>query len=489
MIQVIFGLKLKYLRGKKGISLKSLSDSAGLSPSYINEIEKGKKYPKPEKIIQLAEALDVSYDKLVSTEMDESHNPLAAVLEAPLLRKFPFHIFGTSARELFQLMAGHPNEMSILARMLTELGRNYDMRVEHFFYTALRSYQVLHNNYFEDIEKAVEACRKTHNLSEETTLTSDTLGPVLEAHYDYTLDEEALTTIPELSRLRTAYAPKKLMINPKLSESQKAFAMARELGYLNLDTRQRALSSPTMEVGAFEQVYADFRASYFASALLIPGKQLKKDLSEIFANRDWSPELVSSLLTRYNTTPEMLFYRFSEIIPHYFRTKRVHFMKFSKQVGETRTSLDKQLNMSRVHIPNGIGLKEHFCRRWLSVQIIWDLEMSDDEIKVGSQISDFLDYGSEFFCIAIAYRNSLDPGVLHSVTIGFQVDTAVRKTIKFWSDQNIPRRRLGQTCERCPLPRDQCSERAAEPTTYIQEQAAKRRKELLLDLVSDEVVN
>ena len=41
----------------------------GLSASYINEIEKGKKYPKAEKIMMLAEGLGVEYDDLVSINM------------------------------------------------------------------------------------------------------------------------------------------------------------------------------------------------------------------------------------------------------------------------------------------------------------------------------------------------------------------------------------------------------------------------------------
>ena len=39
----------------KGFGLKQLAALTGLSASYINEIEKGKKYPKAEKIMMLAE--------------------------------------------------------------------------------------------------------------------------------------------------------------------------------------------------------------------------------------------------------------------------------------------------------------------------------------------------------------------------------------------------------------------------------------------------
>jgi len=49
----------------KKFGLKQLAALTGLSASYINEIEKGKKYPKAEKIMMLAEGLGVEYDDLI----------------------------------------------------------------------------------------------------------------------------------------------------------------------------------------------------------------------------------------------------------------------------------------------------------------------------------------------------------------------------------------------------------------------------------------
>ena len=65
-------MKLKNLRHEKGYGLKDLSEITGISVSYINEIEKGKKYPKYEKIINLAKGLGVEYDDLVSIKMSGS---------------------------------------------------------------------------------------------------------------------------------------------------------------------------------------------------------------------------------------------------------------------------------------------------------------------------------------------------------------------------------------------------------------------------------
>lgn len=59
-IKTVFGLKLKQQRQKKNWSLQDLAEKTGLSKSYLNEIENGKKYPKHDKILHLSEVLDAN---------------------------------------------------------------------------------------------------------------------------------------------------------------------------------------------------------------------------------------------------------------------------------------------------------------------------------------------------------------------------------------------------------------------------------------------
>ena len=63
-VKIIFGLKIRQLRLDKKLSLSEVAEKSGLSISYLNEIEKGKKYPKTEKIMALSDALNIDYDSL-----------------------------------------------------------------------------------------------------------------------------------------------------------------------------------------------------------------------------------------------------------------------------------------------------------------------------------------------------------------------------------------------------------------------------------------
>src|SRR5512140_3613794 len=96
-LKTIFGIKLRQLRDRRHLTLAQLGKRASLSASYLAEIEAGRKHPKPEKIWQLAPALECSYDDLVSTRLGNDFTELQEFLTAPGVRDFPFDLFGVPA--------------------------------------------------------------------------------------------------------------------------------------------------------------------------------------------------------------------------------------------------------------------------------------------------------------------------------------------------------------------------------------------------------
>lgn len=61
-----FGLYMKRLRERKGLTLSQLAVTAGISGSQISRIENGLRgVPKPATLRRLAEAMNVSYEELM----------------------------------------------------------------------------------------------------------------------------------------------------------------------------------------------------------------------------------------------------------------------------------------------------------------------------------------------------------------------------------------------------------------------------------------
>ena len=493
-IPVIFGLKVRQLRDARKFGLKEAAERAGLSPSYLNEIEKGKKYPKADKIVHLAEALGVSYDTLVSLKLDRELNPLAPLLDSPMIRDLPLQLFGISKHDVIDLATRAPHEAGALIRTLVEIARTYDVHVEHFLYAMLRSYQEAHDNYFEDIEAAAAKFRAQQDWPPAQSMTLELLRPLLEQGYGIGVDEREMEHYPDLNAFRSIWVegpPPRILLNPHLTASQKAFQLVRELGYRELGLKERGITSSRPDAGSFQQVLNDFKASYFAGAVMIPRERIVADLGRFFARESWDGEAFLALMRGYEVTPEMFLYRLTQIIPRHFHLPELHFLRFSNLPGSGTYRLTKHFNMSEVPIPAGIGLNEHYCRRWLSVEALQMLEARQARGDataplVGVQRSVFMDQGNEFFCVALARPLALTPGTNTSVTLGFRMTERFRRTVRFCDDPAIPRRQLNETCERCGLAPEECSERAAPPVLFLQQQAARRRQAQLDTLLGQE---
>ena len=55
------------------------------------------------------------------------------------------------------LFSASPKNAGALLKTFLEIIRGYDMSVEQFILAALRSYQKMQHNYFEDLEEAANA--------------------------------------------------------------------------------------------------------------------------------------------------------------------------------------------------------------------------------------------------------------------------------------------------------------------------------------------
>jgi len=112
------------------------------------------------------------------------------------------------------------------------------------------------------------------------------------------------------------------------------------------------------------------------------------------------------------------------------------------------------------------------------------LKAGDSSVVAGAQVSQFVDSDSMFLCIGLARPLSLSSTATSSVIIGFRYDKELEKTVKFARDKKIRFMTINETCERCRLTIEECSERAAPPVIYQQEQARIARRQELYQLLN-----
>jgi hypothetical protein len=492
-LPIIFGLKLRQHREAKGYGLKELSERVGLSPSYLNEIENGKKYPKVDKILQIAQALEVPYDDLVSAKLGQEFEGLEGFLDSPIIQALPLKFIGLAPRDVIELITRAPQEVSALLNTLAEIARDYDMHVEHFFHAMLRSYQQTHDNYFEDIEAAATALRQGHRWKPGTPVTLGQVSAVLQEELGVTVDDERLERYPDLAGFRSVWMagpPERLLLNGRLSERQKVFQIAREIGYRDLKLKARGTTSSRAEVESFEQVLNDFKASYYAGALMIDQDALVQDLKALFGKERWDGSRFLVVMQRYGVTPEMFLYRLTQVLPKRFGLHQQHFLRVTHDAETHGFHVTKELNMSGLLIPTGLGGHEHYCRRWVAISLLQRMEEQQRRgpVKgplIAVQRSRFISMGEEHFRIALARPLALSQGSSSCVTLGFPLDETFKQTVRFWDDPAVPHVDVNVTCERCGLSRQECGDRAAPPMLYEQQQALEARNQALEQLFAD----
>ena len=480
----VLGMKLRRLRRNRELTLTALARQTGLSISYLSEIEKGKKYPKPEKLLVLASALDVPFDELVSLSVAADLSPMKTALASPFFKEFPFDLFGFDTADLFDLVDSDPVRAGALVHALVEVGQSYDLDMESFLLAALRAHQQMHSNYFEELEVAAAKQRQAHGWRPGEAVDPRALERILRAELGYDLDFESLGADPSLAGFRSvlrAGTPPMLLVNGDLMPSQRAFVLARELGYVTLGLTERALTSSWIEVESYDQVLNNFEASYFAGALLLDAGSVVEDVADLFQHEEWDPGRLAAAMRRFDSTPETYFTRLTQLVPRNFGLEKMYFVRMSfDRSGEVR--LSKLLNTSDLSLPVGLGLGEHHCRRWPSFKLLGASELAETP-NILAQRSHFLDADLEFLTISTLRPLALAPDRRSSVTIGWQLDDTARRTIGFRSDPAIERLEVNLTCERCGLTPETCTERVARPSVFERSTRLDDRKAALRSLL------
>lgn len=475
-LKLIFGLKLKQLRTEKNLSLQQLADAAGLSVSYLNEIEKGKKYPKAEKIAGIAEALDVSYDWLVSLQMGKQLAPIAKLLQSKFLNELPTEVFGIEKSQLFELLSSAPVKLNAFINTIIEISRNYGLRVEDLYFSTLRSYQEMHDNYFEEIEQAVEAFSKQHLLDPTKPITPESVKEILVKEFHYQVEEDGLSQQPELKGLRSVLIPGKqptLLLNKNLSKTQRAFILGREAGFMFMNITERSNTTSWVSFDSFDEVLNNFKGSYFSCALFLNRVTLIEFLKETLAAKTFSVRPFQDLMDQYAVSPEILLHRLTNILPRYFGINELFFLRFSTRQGSEEYELTKEMHLSGLQSPHSNMLNEHYCRRWVSITLLQDLAR---EVKAGMytqslcrvQRSRYIGTDKEYLIISFAKPIVFGSEHHNSVSIGLLITDQLKKKVKFWNDPQIPVRMVGETCERCIA--TDCKERIEKPLRINQQQ-------------------
>ncbi|MFT5167783.1 MAG: transcriptional regulator with XRE-family HTH domain [Saprospiraceae bacterium] len=485
--RIIFGLKVKQFRQERGLSFSDLAARTGMSISYLNEIEKGKKFPKIDKVKALAETLDTDYTELISSSLTGTFAPVGELLRSNFLNELPLDLFGIELSKVVEIISNAPVRVGAFISTLVEISRNYALGEESFYHSALRAYTELHYNYFEDIEQAANLFIEENKISKGQAVDVAILEKILKTKYKYEIVENGLKDYPEMKNLRSVFVEKskRLLLNGELTEIQRAFQYGKELAYNYRGLKGRSATSSMLKINTFDEVLNHFKAAYFSVAILMSRDEFIVDLQDFFQHNKWDGEAFLHLIRKYNASPEMLFNRLTNVLPWKFGMRKMFFMRVFHDTTTDKFQMDKELHLDRQHQPHGSGLFEKYCRRWLALSLLKDLHSIQQGGKyvgtiVGAQRSKYFETDDEYFALTLARPGNPGSGINVSVTIGILIDEELPNKIKFLNDPSISSRIVNNTCERCPI--EDCTDRAA-PASIIEKREHRRKVQEALNMI------
>ncbi|WP_053990494.1 helix-turn-helix domain-containing protein [Mangrovimonas sp. TPBH4] len=483
-IKLIFGLKLKQIRTDKNLSLFGLSKLTGLSKSYLNEIEKGKKYPKPDKIAVLSEKLDVPYDQMVSLKLDKNLAPIGELLQSKILKEIPLDLFGIKESNLIDIVANAPAKVNAFVSTIIEIAKHYNFSRESFFLASVRSFQEANNNYFEDLEQGVLRFAKSYQVDLTMPISSKELEEILVEEYGYSINENELGKHEALGNLRSVFVPKSktLLLANGIDEPQRTFIFAKEIAYNYLEINDRLYTFPWIKFKSFDQVLNNFYASYFAGALILPKAQLSTKLEALFEQDTFDTSLFLKTMESFNASPESFYQRLTNILPKTFNIQDLFFLRFTHKANSDKFYLKKELHLAHQHSPRANETNEHYCRRWVALKVLEDIGKSHMDHEFDIQISNYVSDDMKYLVLSSATRDPFRDNQYRSITIGLLINKQLERKLHFLKDKRIKTQEVGVTCERCAI--TDCKVRQV-PSLALEEAYKNKKIETIVDTLND----
>lgn len=451
ILKLIFGIKLRGLRLDKGLSLKDLSRQTGLSPSYINEIEKGKKYPKSEKIACLAKALDEKTEDLTSLELKRDLQIVQNLLDKKILTGIPFDLFGIPSSTIFELLSERPQKMQSFAGTIIEIARAYNIKVDDFLFALLRSYVNMHDNYFPALEAGAREVTLNFkiNWAAPALELKEKLITILKGYGVSVIETQLQEINKDLAEINYFITKSKsFYISSKLNLKEQNHILAREIGYQHFKFKDRKTNSLTINFDSFSVLLNDFSATYFANSLLIPEDVIIADLKNFFAQPDWNKELFFTISNKYAGPIDNFFHRMTQILPKHFGIKQLFFLRNIHCRTIKRSEIVHELHLAKQHAPHRTFANENSCSLWL-VHRMAKLHLALGEPMVDVQRSYFTGTNHQYLVIGATLQREHTPEIIDSLCIGIDINENLKLKIPWYDSKEIKGFNIGETCERC----------------------------------------
>ena len=445
--KLFIGPRLRRLRRELGLNQTKMAEDLGVSPSYVNLMERNQRPVSAQILLRLADVYDIDVKSLAAAEDDRSLAEIGELMRDPL-----FQDLAVPAQELRDLVESCPGVGVALQRLYQayqqtqrqpEDGKAAPPAVDPI--DAVRAAIETARNHFPELDAAAEAL--AGDLAAAGADLQAALAERLQARHGVRLrivpDEVMTGAIRRFDRHR-----RHLLLSEMLAAPARSFHAAFQVGTLEqaeaLDAAVEAagLADPTAR-----RMFRVFLANYFAGAVLMP-------YGRFFAAAEAARYDIAVLRARFGASFEQVCHRMTTLQRKGASGIPLHLVRT-----DIAGNISKRFSLSGIHIPRHSGA----CPRWN----IYSAFLSPERINI--QLSQMPD-GQRYFCIARAIAKGDHrynaPRRYLSIGLGCSIHHAKEMIYSDGMDlagesQVVP---IGVGCRICP--RMECGQRAHPPADH-----------------------
>ncbi len=450
------GSKVRKERRSKGLSQSNLSKNLGISASYLNLIESGRRTITVPLLIKIGNELGLSLKDLT---IESNKRLLSDVMD--VLSNEQFEDLDITNHDTTEFISNNPN----IAKALLALNDTYrslrddtqnrleeldirssvkERKLSRLPVEIVSDFLQENKNYFDDLEKKAEKIRQKIYFEEgHRTIGHNLIQYLFNEHNT----KVKVITPEEDEKYIKKYDQNKniLFISEMLNYSSRNFHLAYQIAFF--EGEKDIYKIINLKKISSQDVIGLLKISllnYLASAILMPYDDFLSNAKKF----RYDAEL---LMHHFATSFEQVTHRLTNLQKPGNEGIPFHFVKT-----DNAGNVSKRFSLSGIHIPRHGGA----CPRWN----VYSAFSSPG--KINTQISRMPD-GKVYFCIARAFEKGIEKyGAIKSfVSIGLGCDVRYANEITYADGIDLQNKKLetpiGISCRICP--RTDCEQRAFPP--------------------------
>ncbi|RTL55420.1 MAG: XRE family transcriptional regulator [Bradyrhizobiaceae bacterium] len=278
--KLFVGPRFRRIRQQLGLSQTQIAEGLGLSPSYINLIERNQRPVTAQILLRLAENYDLDLRDLATSDEDRFFAELNEIFSDPLFRQIDLP--KQELRDLAELCPGVTHALQRVYAAYTEARRGETLVAAQFAdrnesagqrYEAnpierVRDLIEANRNYFPELETAAETLRDEINVGAQDLFTA--LSDRLRERHSTTVRIMPVDVMRETLR-RWDRHRRQVLISELIDDSGRVFQLAIQMG---LAEAGPVFDSIVNRAGPLDdtarRLYRITLANYYAAAVMMP---------------------------------------------------------------------------------------------------------------------------------------------------------------------------------------------------------------------------